>query len=252
MTRGRSRIRHQSSRKSTDENDHSQTGQGEEIANPQAQCTSPIRGRPEEFREINSSNTLQTEEPGIGNDSFYAASAVSPNAIYKVPRVPLFTVDRIAEPEPNAAQTLEDQQFEDTESQQQYLDCLTPIWHRDLRVFARKLEEYSNKAHLSALKAAVQYSETHLQSQDDEGPDYEPSDQEDDYSCLQNPTKTPIISKDFLRALPLCPIIHCPSQMCNNPKLCFCSCSSHYGPWREKNKIFIHDDHECKTIAMTC
>jgi hypothetical protein len=34
MTRGRRRKRHQSSRKSTDENDHSQTGQGEEIATP--------------------------------------------------------------------------------------------------------------------------------------------------------------------------------------------------------------------------
>jgi hypothetical protein len=29
---------------------------------------------------MNPSNPLQTEEPGIGNDSFYAASAVSPNA----------------------------------------------------------------------------------------------------------------------------------------------------------------------------
>jgi hypothetical protein len=29
---------------------------------------------------MNSSNALQTEEPGIGNDSFFAASAVSPNA----------------------------------------------------------------------------------------------------------------------------------------------------------------------------
>jgi hypothetical protein len=70
MTRGRSRKRHQSSRKSTDENDHSQTGQGGEIATPPAQCTSPRRGRPEEFTEINPSNPLQTEEPGIGNDSY--------------------------------------------------------------------------------------------------------------------------------------------------------------------------------------
>ncbi len=54
---------------------------------------------------MNSSNPLQTEEPGIGNDSYYAASAVSPNANHQVPRVPLFTVDCIAKPEPNAAQT---------------------------------------------------------------------------------------------------------------------------------------------------
>ncbi len=36
MTRGRSRKRSQTSRKSTDENVHSQTGQGEEIAIPPA------------------------------------------------------------------------------------------------------------------------------------------------------------------------------------------------------------------------
>jgi hypothetical protein len=98
----------------------------------------------------------------------------------------LFAVDRTAKPGPNAAQTLQDQQFEDLESQQLFLQCLTPVWHIDICVFARHLEEYSNKAHLSNVLAAIQYSE------------YE----EDDYSRLQNPTKTPIVSKDFLRALP--------------------------------------------------
>jgi hypothetical protein len=44
-------------RKSTDDNDHSQTGQGEEIGTPPAQCTSPRRGRQEEFTEMNPSNT---------------------------------------------------------------------------------------------------------------------------------------------------------------------------------------------------
>jgi hypothetical protein len=39
--------------------------------------------------------------------------------------------------------------------------------------------------------------------------------------------------------------------MCNNPKLCLCPCSIHSRPWREKNKIFIHDDHESKIGAMT-
>jgi hypothetical protein len=57
MTRGRSRKRHQSLRKSSDENDHFQTGQGEEIATPPAQCTSLRRGRPEEFTGMNPSNT---------------------------------------------------------------------------------------------------------------------------------------------------------------------------------------------------
>ncbi len=57
MTRGRSRKRHQSSRKSTDEFVHSQTGQGEEIATSPAQHTSPRRGRSEDFTEMNPSNT---------------------------------------------------------------------------------------------------------------------------------------------------------------------------------------------------
>jgi hypothetical protein len=130
---------------------------------------------------MNSSNPLQTERSGIGNDIYYAASAVSPNSNHQVQRVPLFTVDRTAKPVPNAAQTLEDQQFEDPESQKLFLQCFTLVWHRDIHVFARQLEEYSNKAHLSTVQAAIQYSETLVQSQDDEPPDYEPSDEEDEY-----------------------------------------------------------------------
>ncbi len=56
MTRGRSQKRHRSSRKSN-ENDHSQTGQGVEIASPPAQHISSRRGRPEDFTEMNPSNT---------------------------------------------------------------------------------------------------------------------------------------------------------------------------------------------------
>jgi hypothetical protein len=166
---------------------------------------------------MNSSNPLQTEESGIGNDIYYSASAVSPNANHQVQRVPLFTVDHIAKLVPNTAQTLEDQQLEDQESQELFLQCLTLVWHRDIRVFARRLEEYSDEAHLSAVKAEIQYSETLLQSQDNDGPGYEGKDEEDELSCLQNPTKTPIVSKKFLRVLPHCPIIHWVSQMLNNP-----------------------------------
>ncbi len=111
---------------------------------------------------MNSSDPLQTEESGIGNVVYYAASAVSPNSNHQLQRVPLFTVHRTAKPVSNAAQTLEDQQFEDPESQELFLQCLTPIWHRDICVFARQLEEYSNEAHLSAVKAAIKYSETLL------------------------------------------------------------------------------------------
>ncbi len=128
---GRGRKRYQTPRKSTDENDHSQSGQGEETATPPAQCISPRRGT-----EMNSSNPLQTEELGIGNDIYYVASAVSPNSNHQVQRAPLFTVDCTDKPVPNAAQTVEDQQFEDQKSQELFLQCLTPIWHRDIRVFA--------------------------------------------------------------------------------------------------------------------
>jgi hypothetical protein len=101
-------------------------------------------------------------------------------------------------------------------------------------VFLLGNQKSINKAHLSAVMAAILYSENLLQSQDEESPDYEPSDEEDVYSHLQNPTKTPIISKDFLKVLPLCPIIHWASQMKNNPKLCFCPCSNSSQPWRKK------------------
>ncbi len=74
---------------------------------------------------MNSSNPLQTEESGIGNDIYYTASAVSLNVNHQVQRVPLFTVDHIAKPVPNSAQTLQDQQFEDQESQELFLQCLT-------------------------------------------------------------------------------------------------------------------------------
>ncbi len=104
MTKGRSRKKHSTLRKSTDKNDHSQSGQGEEIATLPDQHRSPRRGA-----EMNSSNNLQTEESGIGNDIYYAASAVSPNANHQIQRVPVFIVDHNAEPVTNAAQRLEDQ-----------------------------------------------------------------------------------------------------------------------------------------------
>jgi hypothetical protein len=113
----------------------------------------------------------------------------------------LFTVDQIAKPSPTAAQTLEDQQFEDPESQELFLDCLTLVWHRDIHLFARQMEEYSNEAHLSAVKAAIHYletlSDTNLQNQDDCSPDFEGKD-DDSFSLLQNPTETPSSQKIFI------------------------------------------------------
>jgi hypothetical protein len=69
---------------------------------------------------MNPSNPLQSEEPGILNDSFYAASAVSSNANHQDKTFSLFTIDHVAEPLSNAAQTLEDPHFEEAESQRPF------------------------------------------------------------------------------------------------------------------------------------
>ncbi len=67
--------------------------------------------------------------------------------------------------------------------------------------------------------AAIQYSEE-IHDTDEFSSDFEDKD-DDSHPLLWNHTKTPIITKDFLRVLPHCPIIYWASQMCNNPKLCF-------------------------------
>jgi hypothetical protein len=108
----------------------------------------PEEEDPEELTEMNPSNPLQTQ-PEIGNDYYYAASAVSSNAHHQYTEAPLFSIDRLDKPVPNAAQTLEDQHFEEPESQEPYLDCLTQSWHRQIHPFARQLEEYSDEAHLT-------------------------------------------------------------------------------------------------------
>jgi hypothetical protein len=79
MTRGRTRKKYRTPRRSTDDNNYSQSGQGKTIATPPAQCTSPRRGT-----EMNSSDLLQTGESGVENHIYYAACAVSPNANHQV------------------------------------------------------------------------------------------------------------------------------------------------------------------------
>jgi hypothetical protein len=145
---------------------------------------------------MNPSIPLQSEEPGIGNDSFYAASAVSPDANHQDKTSSLFTIDRIAKPLPNAAQTLEDTHFEKPERQQPFFDCITQVWHQHIHLYSRQLEGYSDEARHSAVMAAIQYSEKKHET-DEFSPDFEGKDV-DSFSLHQNPTKTPIISKIFL------------------------------------------------------
>jgi hypothetical protein len=85
---------------------------------------------------MNPSKTLQTQTE-IGNDYYNAASTVSPNARHQEKKSSLFSIDRIAKPVPNAAQTLEDKHFEDQESQQPFFDCLTQVWHQHIQLYAR-------------------------------------------------------------------------------------------------------------------
>ncbi len=73
---------------------------------------------------MNSSKPLQTE-PEIGNDCYYAASAVSPNAHHQDKYNNFVSINHVAKTVPNAAHILEDQDFEVPESQQPYLDCIT-------------------------------------------------------------------------------------------------------------------------------
>jgi hypothetical protein len=101
----------------------------------------------------------------------------------------LFTIDHVAKPVLNTAQTLKDQHFEEPESQQQYLDCILQIWHREVRFFARQMEEYSNETHLSTLMAAIQYSEK-FHATDEFNPDFEGKD-DDSFSLLQRILQRP-------------------------------------------------------------
>ncbi len=161
----------------------------------------------------------------------------------------MFTIDHVAKPLPNAAQTLEDPHFEEPESQQPFFDCITQVCHQHICLYARQLEGYSDEAHYSAVMAAIQYSEK-IHETDEFSPDFEGKD-DDSFSLHRNPTKTPIILKNFLRVLPHCPIIHWASQMWDDPRLCFCPCSKHFSSWRDNNNIFIHHDHGCMVGLMT-
>jgi hypothetical protein len=157
---------------------------------------------------MNSSIPLEIEEQGIGNDSYYAVSAVSPNAHHQYKKSSLFSIDRIPNHYLMLHRYWRTHILRNPRANNQFFDCITQNRHQHIHLFARQLEDYSNEANLSAVMAAIQYSKTLLQNQDDKVPDYEPSDDDNEYSRLQNPPKTPIIPNNFFRALPYCPIIH--------------------------------------------
>jgi hypothetical protein len=135
------------------------------------------------------------------------------------------------------------------EEQQLFLDCLVLIWHKEIFIPVRLLEDYSDEAHQSAIDVAIEFSKTHQEQE--EQFDHDSSENEDDYGHIMNPFKVMIVSNNFLQTLPGCPPIHWPSEMLNDPKLCFCPCSPITKPWRGKKKVSIHPNHGCKTKNMT-
>jgi hypothetical protein len=114
------------------------------------------------------------------------------------------------------------------------MNCLLLIWHKEIFVPVRLLEDYSNETHQSAIAAAIEFSKTHQEIEKQF--DHDSSESEVDYGRVMNPMKVKIVSNDFLQALPECPPIHWSSQILNDPKLCFCPCSPITKPWREKRK----------------
>ena len=112
------------------------------------------------------------------------------------------------------------------------------------------MEEYSDEAHLSAVKAVIKYSETLLQSQDDEVPDYEGKDEEDELSCLQNPTKAPSSQKIFLECFLTVQLSTGRLKSRTSLNFVFVHVQIHLNHGGKKT-IFINDDHGCKATAMT-
>ncbi len=99
----------------------------------------------------------------------------------------------------------------------------------------RLLEDYGHEAHLSAIAAAIEFSKT-LQESESQF-DHDSFDSDDDYGHVQNPMRAMIVANNFLKVLPECPTIHWPSQMFNDPQLCFCPCSTNTKLRRKKMKV---------------
>ncbi len=191
--------------------------------------------------QANGLNNEVDDEVGGGGDglSGTALALVGPTSATEAPP---FVIDCNLVPPPTKAQLLQ-------EKHQLFLDCLLPIWHKDTFIPVRLSEDYSDKAHLSAIATAIEFSKTVQETESQF--DHDSSDSDDDYGCVQNPSRAMIVSNKFLKVLPECPPIHWPSHMFNDPQLCFCPCSTNIKPWREKTKVSIHPNHRCKSKNMT-
>ncbi len=254
MARGRNK--HQNSKNCDGESVPTQTGQEEEIASPlPSPRTSPRRGIPKEKEGINERDLSQKTPPRHtslqrgtpdNTEGIYpadtsrkdpdlqtghqdaAAAAISPNAQPPSTEAPLFVIDHTLVPPPTEAQLLQEQHIKKQKNSRLFLECLHPIWHNDTFIPERLLEDYSNKAHISAIATAIESSKT-LQETESQL-HHDDSEGDNDYGQVQNPTAVMIVSNNFLKALPRCPTIHWPSQMFNDPQHCFCPCSTNTKP----------------------
>jgi hypothetical protein len=92
------------------------------------------------------------------------------------------------------------------------MNCLLLIWHKEISISGRLLEDYSEEAHQSAIDFAIEFSTSH-QEREEQSDHIGSESEDDDYGKIMNPTKVKIVSHDFLQVLPDCPPIHWPSQM---------------------------------------
>ncbi len=107
---------------------------------------------------------------------------------------------------------------------------------RNFYFWKKLLEDYSEEAHQSAIAFVIKFSTSH-QVWEEQFDHLGSESEDDDYKEIMNPTKVKIVSHDILQVLPDCPLIHWPSQMLNDSKICFVHAPLiTTKPWREKRK----------------
>ena len=80
------------------------------------------------------------------------------------------------------------------------MECLLPIWHKEISISGRLLEDYSEEAHQSAIAFAIEFSTLH-QEQEEQFDDPGSESEDDDYGEIMNPTKVKIVSHDFYKRI---------------------------------------------------
>jgi hypothetical protein len=84
------------------------------------------------------------------------------------------------------------------EEQQLYMECLLPIWEKEILISVRLLKDYSNEAHQSAIAFAIEFSKTH-QEQEEQFDQLGSESEDDDYGEIINPTKIKTFSNNFYK-----------------------------------------------------